>query len=66
VEACLKEARSLGVRRVFALTYKPEFFKKLGFQVTDKSKLPQKIWSDCIKCVKFPECDEVAVILESS
>jgi amino-acid N-acetyltransferase len=65
VKACLGEAKSLGVRRIFALTYKLDFFRKLGFQVTDKSRLPQKIWTDCIKCVKFPECDEVAVILES-
>jgi len=61
--ACLEEAASLGIRRVFALTYKPDFFERLGFQRIDKSKLPQKIWSDCVKCVKFPECDETAMIL---
>ena len=64
VEACLEEAKSLGVRRVFALTYKPDFFRRLDFQIIDKSKLPQKIWSDCVKCVKFPECDEIAMILD--
>ncbi len=64
VKVCLKEAQSLGIRRVFALTYKPDFFLRLGFQLTDKSKLPQKVWSDCIKCVKFPECDETAMILD--
>lgn len=64
VESCLAEARRLGVRRVFALTYKPGFFEKFGFHQIEKSELPQKIWSDCIKCVKFPECDEIAVILE--
>lgn len=64
VKVCLKEAQSLGIRRVFALTYKPDFFLRLGFQLIDKSKLPQKVWSDCIKCVKFPECDETAMILD--
>jgi amino-acid N-acetyltransferase len=64
VEACLSEAISLGIYRIFALTYKPGFFRKFGFRVVDKGALPHKIWADCIKCVKFPECDEVAVLLE--
>ncbi|MBI4687984.1 MAG: N-acetyltransferase [Nitrospirae bacterium] len=59
---CLKEAQSLGVKKVFALTYTPEFFKKAGFEDIDKNDLPQKIWGDCLKCPKFPECEEVAVI----
>jgi amino-acid N-acetyltransferase len=63
VKRCLKEAKEIGLQRVFALTYQPLFFKKLGFHDVDKAKLPQKIWSDCIKCHKFPECDEHAVIL---
>jgi amino-acid N-acetyltransferase len=64
VGACLDEARSLGLKRLFCLTYKPEFFAKLGFQVVDKSQLPHKVWGDCIKCVKFPDCDEIAMILD--
>jgi amino-acid N-acetyltransferase len=62
VEECLKEAKALGVKRVFALTYDKTFLKKLGFKDIDKNKLPQKIWGDCLKCPKFPRCDEVAVI----
>ncbi|AMV72976.1 acetyltransferase [Desulfuromonas sp. DDH964] len=61
VEACLAEARDLGMKRVFALTYKPVFFAKLGFHEIEKSELPQKIWGDCMKCAKFPECDEIAL-----
>ena len=61
VEACLSEARQLGIGRVFALTYQQVFFEKLGFEVLEKSELPQKIWGDCIKCAKFPECDEIAL-----
>jgi amino-acid N-acetyltransferase len=63
VEACLAEARQLGIGRVFALTYQQIFFEKLGFEVIEKSELPQKIWGDCIKCAKFPECDEIALSL---
>jgi amino-acid N-acetyltransferase len=63
VKQCLKEAKALGLKRVFALTYHPEFFKKLGFKDTDKASLPQKIWGDCLRCPKFPECDENAVII---
>jgi amino-acid N-acetyltransferase len=61
VETCLAEARQLGIRRVFALTYKPGFFEKLGFGIIEKAELPQKIWGDCMKCAKFPECDEIAM-----
>jgi len=61
VEACISEARQLGIGRVFALTYQQTFFEKLGFAVIEKSELPQKIWGDCIKCAKFPECDEIAM-----
>jgi len=64
VEACLRESEELGVNRVFALTYRPEFFEKLGFTVVDKTVLPHKIWTDCLKCVKFPDCDEIAVVKE--
>ena len=63
--ACLAEAGTLGIARVFALTYKPEFFTRLGFRVVDKMDLPQKIWKDCLKCSKFHDCDEVAVLLET-
>jgi len=66
VAACLEEATELGIRKVFALTYKPGFFKKLDFRCVSKEVLPHKIWGDCIKCVKFPNCDENAVIIELS
>ena len=64
VEACLEEARSLGLRKVFALTYAEGFFSKMGFKVVEKSTLPHKVWGDCLKCPKFPECDETAMVLE--
>jgi amino-acid N-acetyltransferase len=66
VEACISEAIVLGITRVFALTYKPEFFERIGFQQVDKSELPHKIWSDCLKCAKFPDCDEVALVADFS
>jgi len=64
IEACMEEARTLGVKKVFALTYRAAFFEKLGFQTLDKLKLPHKIWGDCLKCSRFPNCDETAVIRE--
>lgn len=66
VESCISEAIVLGIDRVFALTYKPEFFEKLGFHIVDKAELPQKIWTDCLKCAKFPDCDEVALVADFS
>lgn len=66
VTTCLEEARELGLKKVFSLTYQPEFFKRLGFVDIEKSELPQKIWGDCIKCVKFPDCDEHALAITLS
>ena len=63
VKRCVREAKGLGVSKVFALTYAPEFFKEMDFRDVDKSTLPQKIWGECLKCHKFPECDESAVML---
>ena len=62
VEACLNEAKELGISTVFCLTYKPDFFEKLGFSQVDKMELPHKIWAECYRCPKFPNCDEVALI----
>jgi amino-acid N-acetyltransferase len=62
IEACLHEANALGIKKVFALTYNKTFLKNLGFKGIDKKKLPQKIWGDCLKCPKFPKCEEEAVI----
>jgi amino-acid N-acetyltransferase len=64
VDACISEAREIGLRRIFCLTYKPDFFAKHGFHLVDKSELPHKVWGDCIKCPKFPDCDENAMILD--
>ena len=63
VKQCLDEAREIGLPKVFALTYKVVFFEKLGFSEIEKSELPHKIWGDCIKCAKFPECDETAMLI---
>lgn len=59
---CLDEARQLGVKRVFALTYQPDFFKKFGFKTVKQTELPHKIWVECIKCCKFPDCQEIALM----
>jgi amino-acid N-acetyltransferase len=64
VQACLEEARALGLKKVFCLTYKPDFFARFGFRIVDKSELPHKVWRDCINCVKFPDCDEIAMVLD--
>jgi amino-acid N-acetyltransferase len=62
VEACLEEARELGIAKVFTLTDKVTFFEKQGFGQVDRSELPHKIWAACVKCVKFPDCDETALV----
>ncbi len=62
VAACLNEAKGLGMPAVFCLTYRPGFFEKLGFSQVEKGELPHKIWAECLRCPKFPNCDEVALI----
>jgi len=62
VKACLKEAKELGIPTIFCLTYKPVFFEKFGFSQVDKAELPHKVWGECYRCPKFPDCDEVALI----
>ena len=62
VQTCLNEAKELGIPTVFCLTYKPAFFEGLGFTQLDKMELPQKVWTECYRCPKFPNCDEVALI----
>ena len=64
IRACIDEAQVLGLKRLFCLTYKPDFFGRFGFRIVDKAELPHKVWGDCMKCVKFPDCDEIAMILD--
>ncbi len=65
VEACISEAITLELFRVFTLTYKTKFFRRLGFKEVERSTLSEKIWSDCFRCAKYPDfCDEVAMIIE--
>ena len=62
IEACLREAKELGISTVFCLTYEVAFFEKFGFSQVDKAELPHKVWGECYRCPKFPDCDEVALI----
>jgi len=62
VDACLKEASELGINTVFCFTYQPDFFKRHRFADIDKMEMPRKVWTDCFRCPKFPNCDETALI----
>ena len=64
VNACLDEAVELEIPTVFCLSYKPAFFEKYKFRRVDKMELPRKVWSECYRCPKFPDCDEVALIYQ--
>ncbi|HBH87899.1 MAG TPA: N-acetyltransferase [Syntrophaceae bacterium] len=65
VEACISEAITLQLFRIFTLTNRPDFFAQLGFKEVAMSTLSEKIWSDCFRCSKYPDyCDEVAMIIE--
>jgi len=64
LKACLKEAKELGIKQVFTLTYVVEFFKKNGFKEVEKNTLPHKIWSECVNCVHFPDCNEIAMMMD--
>lgn len=64
VQLFIEEACELGIKRVFSLTYQPGFFKRCGFQDISKDDLPQKVWTECINCPHFPNCEENAVIIK--
>ena len=64
VNACIREAEDFGLNKLFVLTYVPDFFRKLGFENVDKKVLPHKVWADCMNCVKFPDCDEEAMMIK--
>jgi len=64
VEECLEETNELGIKKVFALTFRPDYFERRGFKKIEKNELPHKIWSECINCAKFPNCEEVAMLKE--
>ena len=64
LRACLDEAKQLGVKTVFVLTYQPDFFERLGFRRVSKDKFPHKIWVECAHCPHFPNCNEIALILD--
>ncbi|MPZ48164.1 MAG: N-acetyltransferase [Dehalococcoidia bacterium] len=64
VNACVDEARRIGLERVFALTYRPAFFERLGFVQADVMTLPRKVWNECYRCPKFPSCNEIALVRE--
>ena len=68
VEYALEEAKQLGVKEdVLVLTYAPQFFEKIGFKEINKELIPEhKIWADCIKCIHFPVCNEVALVYKVS
>ena len=62
VEACLQEAKGLGIPTIFCLTYRPAFFERFGLSQIDRMELPRKVWTECYRCPKFPDCDEIALI----
>lgn len=62
VQICIDEAVDFGMTKIFALTFKPDFFQKFDFSLIDRSDLPIKIWADCMHCVKFPDCEGIAMM----
>ena len=64
VRTAVEEARQVGLERVFALTYRPAFFERLGFVQADVMTLPRKVWNECYRCPKFPSCNEIALTLD--
>ena len=62
VEALESEARDNGLASIFAFTYVPGFFEKSGFHEVERGELPLKVWKDCLRCSKFQNCDEIAVL----
>jgi amino-acid N-acetyltransferase len=63
VETCLAEARAIGLSEIFLLTLVPDFFQRFGFRIVSREDLLPIVWADCVNCVKFPDCDEIPMVL---
>jgi len=61
--AAIEDARRMGVKRLFTLTYEQGFFQRQGFAVMDRQALPEKVWRECLACPKADACDEIAMML---
>jgi amino-acid N-acetyltransferase len=64
VRAAEAEGRALGLKRLFALTYRPGFFERIDWVQADVMQLPRKVWNECYRCPKFPGCEEIAMVLD--
>jgi amino-acid N-acetyltransferase len=64
VATCLAEAHALGLSEIFLLTLAPDFFQRFGFRVVSREDLLPIVWADCVNCVKFPDCDEIPMLLD--
>ena len=62
IAQALDDARELLVPQVFALTFIPKYFERFGFREVDKNELPKKIWIECVNCLHYPDCGEIAVM----
>jgi amino-acid N-acetyltransferase len=62
VEACWEMARELEIKSIFALTSSTGFFERCGYQQIERTELPQAVWSECVRCPSFPNCQETALI----
>jgi amino-acid N-acetyltransferase len=63
VQTCLAEAQAIGLSEIFLLTLVPDFFHRFGFKIVSREDLLPIVWADCVNCVKFPDCDEVPMVL---
>ena len=64
VKICLDEARAIGLSEIFLLTLHPGFFQRFGFRVVSREDLLPIVWADCVNCIKFPDCDEIPMLLD--
>ncbi|MDV0446285.1 Amino-acid acetyltransferase [Methanosarcinaceae archaeon Ag5] len=64
LDACIEDAKTVGMNRLFVLTSSPLFFERKGFTQIKKDELPWKIWADCVNCSKYPDCDSASLIME--
>lgn len=64
VNALINMAREIEISKLLVLTYQQDFFKRFGFQLVEKETLPHKIWRACLNCPRFPNCDEIAMVLD--
>ena len=63
VEELRRRARREGYEKLCAFTHAPGYFMQMGFSIVPHLWLPEKVFTDCVKCPLFRQCGQYAMVV---